>query len=69
MTEKALTPPQEAAILERVRLRRLCTLKALAHEFGVSITTIRRVERAYELRRRRAQEHFLGCPPPDDCAT
>jgi transposase len=44
---RRLTPEQEAVVLERRRLWRVCTLKHLAHEFGVSITTIRRTERLH----------------------
>lgn len=53
--ERRLTPEQEAVVVERRRLWRVCTIKALAYEFNVSPSTIRRTERI-------ASGRFCGFP-------
>lgn len=50
MTEKKLTPEQEAAVIERRRQWRAGLLQSIAHDFGCSISTVRRIERAWQQR-------------------
>ena len=48
---------QRQLVIERIKQRRQCTLKAIAAELGVSISTVRRIDREA---RSEAREHFMS---------
>jgi len=48
---------QRQLVIERINQRRQCTLKAIASELGVSISTVRRIDRES---RAQSHEHFMS---------
>jgi IS30 family transposase len=58
---RKLTDEQRRLVIERAEQRRRCTWKAIANELGVSVSTVRKVEREH---RRESDEHFVSYANP-----